>query len=719
MKKYILLFFLLSGVLPSQAQKSQTRKGDFHFKAMAYPKAITFYLKAVKKDSTFQDAVFKLADCYRLTNNRAKAEEWYAKAVKMPAVLPIQKFYYGQALMNNGKFAQAKKWMTDFVIDNNADGRGQAFIKAIDTYQNFFIDSSNYAITKLDINTSNADFGAALYQEGIVFASSRPKTEMIERKHAWTNQPFLDLYYSRGKENKFRAPEMFAAEIQTKLNDGPVAFNKKGDELWITRNNIVGTKVHKSSDKIVKLKLFNSNSNGGSEWGKLKSFEYNSDNYSCAHAALSPDGQRLYFSSDMPGSKGGMDIFMCTKQGNGWSRPVNLGDTVNSRGNELFPVVMDDGTLYFSSDGLPGLGGLDIFFTRDLGNRFTVPVNVGYPINTYDDDFNMVYDLKNKIGYLSSNRANKGFDDDLYTFKKKSLRIKGIVVRKEDGTPINQARVELKTGDKAQAFTTMENGRFDFPADFDLEYVLKGSATDLGDSTVYLQTSGTYPGDPFVRIELGKKSAEFALSILVIDAETKQPLPGSMIRDDETQKDIGSTDLAGRYTQPIVPQKDEQLLISMAGYRPKVLMLQGQNGEAAKNHEYVVELTKASDLTPFENWFKIIYYDLDKYNVREDAIKILDDVAAFLIENRNVKISLSSSTDSRATAEYNENLSHNRSKSARQYLIDKGVNSKQLAKVSWSGESVLVNDCGDESPCSEELHQLNRRTEMMVVELKK
>ena len=719
MKKYILLFFLLIGVLPSHAQKSQTRKGDFHFKAMAYPKAIPFYLKAVKKDSTYQDAVFKLADCYRLTNDRAKAEEWYAKAVKMPAVLPIQKFYYGQALMNNGKFAQAKKWMTDFVIDNNADGRGQAFIKAIDTYQNFFIDSSNYAITKLDINTSNADFGAALYQEGIVFASSRPKTEMIERKHAWTNQPFLDLYYSRGKENKFRAPEMFASEIQTKLNDGPVAFNKKGDELWITRNNIVGTKVHKSSDKIVKLKLFKSNSNGGNEWGKLESFEHNSDNYSCAHAALSPDGQRLYFSSDMPGSKGGMDIFMCSKQGNGWSRPVNLGDTVNTRGNELFPAVMDDGTLYYSSDGLPGLGGLDIFFTRDLGNRFTVPVNVGYPINTYDDDFNMVYDLKNKIGYLSSNRANKGFDDDLYTFKKKSLRIKGIVVRKEDGTPINEARVELKTGDKAQAFTTMENGRFDFPADFDLEYVLKGSATDLGDSTVYLQTSGTYPGDPFVRIELGKKLAEFALSILVIDAETKQPLPGSMIRDDEAQKDIGSTDLAGRYTQPIVPQKDEQLLISMAGYRPKVLMLQGQNGEAPKNHEYVVELTKASDLTPFENWFKIIYYDLDKYSVREDAIKILDDVSAFLIENRNVKISLSSSTDSRATAEYNEKLSHNRSKSARQYLIDKGVYSKQLAKVSWSGESVLVNDCGDGAPCSEELHQLNRRTEMMVVEVKK
>ncbi|MBK7966545.1 MAG: OmpA family protein [Bacteroidetes bacterium] len=157
----------------------------------------------------------------------------------------------------------------------------------------------------------------------------------------------------------------------------------------------------------------------------------------------------------------------------------------------------------------------------------------------------------------------------------------------------------------------------------------------------------------------------------------------------------------------------------MAGYRPKVLMFQGQQGETAKHNEYVVELTKASDLSPFENWYKIVYYDLDKFDVREDATKILDEVAAFLIENRNVKISLSSSTDSRATAQYNEKLSHNRSKSARQYLIDKGVNAKQLAKVSWSGESVLVNDCGDGAPCSEEMHQLNRRTEMMVVEVKK
>ena len=719
MKKYILTLVLTIALLPSMAQKGLVRKGDYHFKMMAYPKAIPYYTKALKKDSTLQEATFKLADCYRLTNNRQMAEIWYAKAVKMSTVLPIYKFYYGQALMNNGKFAQAKKWMTDFVLDNKTDGRGQSFVKAIDTYQSFFIDSSNYSITKLDINSGNADFGAALYKDGIVFASSREKTELIERNHAWTNQPFLDLYYSRGKENSFRAPEEFAPNLQTKYNDGPVVFNKKADEVWITRNNIEGNKVHKSSDKIVKLKLFKSKSSGGNEWGKLEPFQYNSDNYNCAHAAISPDGNRLYFSSDMPGSKGGMDIFMCTKQGNGWSQPVNLGDTINTRGNEVFPVVMDDGTLYYSSDGLPGLGGLDIFFTRDLGIRYTIPVNVGYPINTYDDDFGMVYDMKNKIGYLSSNRANRGFDDDLYTFKKKSLRVKGIVVRKEDGTPIKEARVELKTGEKLQTFTTLENGRFDFPADFDLKYMLKGSATGLGDSTVNFETSATYPGDPFIRIELGTQEAAYAIAISVIDAETKMPLPGAMVRDDDTQRDLGATDLQGLYTQPLIPEKDEQLIVSMPGYRPKVVMLKGQEGEAPKSLNYTVELTKASEISPYENWFKIVYYDLDKFNIRDDARKVLDEVAAFLIEHKNVKISLSSSTDSRATKEYNERLSQNRSKSAREYLIEKGVNPKQVARITWSGESVLVNNCGDDAPCTEEMHQLNRRTEMMVMEVKK
>lgn len=712
MKKSLICFLICLLSANLFAQKALVRKGDEQFKQMAYVKAIPFYTKALKKDSTLQDATFKLADCYRLTNNRVMAEHWLEKSVQFPGALPIYKFYYGQSLMNNGKYAKARKWMEDFVVDNTKDGRGQAFTRAIDMYESYFDDSTNFVVTKLDINSENADFGAALYQEGIVFASSRREHETIERTHAWTGQPFLNLYYSRGKESQFRAPELFSDKLQTKYNDGPICFNKKGDEMWITRNNIEGSKVHKSKEKVVKLKLFTAKSSG-SDWSKLESFQYNSDEYNCAHPALSPDGKRLYFASDMPGGKGGMDIYMCEKTGTSWGRPINLGDTVNTKGNDMFPNVMDDGTLYFSSDGHPGIGGLDIFYTRDLGNRYLIPNNVGYPLNTSDDDFGMVYDTKNKIGYLSSNRANRGFDDDLYTFKKKSLRIKGIVVDKETGNPVKDARIELKNDDKSVNFATGENGRFDFPGEFDIKYVLKGAANGLGDTTINFTILGSTPNDAFVRVELGKPSV-YAMIISVFDAETKQPLPGAIIKDEVTGSMLGATDLSGDYKQAIVPQKDEQILISMAGYRPKVIMLKGQEGESPQNLNYTVEMTPAKDASPFENWYKIVYYDLDKFIIRQDASTTMQEVVAFLNENPQVKISISSHTDSRATKEYNEKLSENRSKEIRKFLLDHKIPKQQIGTVTWSGEGVLVNKCGDEEPCTEEMHQLNRRTEITV-----
>ena len=712
MKKSLLCLLFCLAMFPTFAQKNLTNKGNTYFKQMAYPQAIPYYIKALKKDSAFQDAVFHLADCYRLTNNHEMAEKWYAKAVQMPLATGLHKFYYGQALMNNGKYAEARKWMEDFVLDNKTDGRGQAFIHAIDLYESFFTDSNSYAVTKLNINSPNADFGAAIFQEGIVFSSSRKRTEMIQRTHAWTNEPFLKLYYARGKEDQFREPETFAENLSTKFNDGPVCFSKKGDEIYITRNNIEGNKVHRSSDKTVMLKIFKAKSSGTS-WSSVTPFQYNSDNYSCAHPALSADGTKLYFASNMPGGKGGMDLYVCTKSGDGWGKPENLGDTVNTRGNEMFPVIMDDGTLYFSSDGHPGIGGLDIYYTRDIGGKYVLPVNVGYPLNTSEDDFNMVYDVKNKIGYLSSNRANRGFDDDIYTFKRKSIHIRGIVINKETGLPVQNARVELKLENNTLNFTTLENGRFDFPADFDKNYTIKGIAKDLGDTTFTVSTEGTLVADPFVRIELGKP-APFAMIINVIDADTKQPLPGATIRDETAQHDIGSTDATGKFMQPIVPKKDEQLIISLPGYRPKVIMLKGQEGQLPKDITYTIELTAASDVHPWENWYKIIYYDLDKFNMRDDAAKIMDEVAAFLIEHPEVKIGINSHTDSRATKEYNEKLSENRSKSCKQYLVKKGVNSKQIEKLTWSGESVLVNNCGDGDPCTEEMHQLNRRTELTV-----
>ncbi len=708
-------------VLPffTQAQKANMRKGNYQYERMAYSKAIPFYIKALKKDSTIQDGVFRLADSYRKTNNRERAEYWYSVAVTMPKCDPIYKFYYGQSLMNNGKYAQARKWMENFAIESKTDGRGQKFIRAIDMYQSFFADSNNYALTRLDINSKNADFGAALYNDGIVFTSSREQTQMVSRTHSWTNEPFLALYYSRGKENKFREPEVFSNTMQTKFNDGPVCFNKKGDEIFITRNNIENGKVHKSSAKVVKLKIMSAKNTGRDEWSKLESFPYNSDEYSCAHPAISPDGMKLYFASDMPGTKGGMDLWMCAREGKGWSKPINLGDTINGKGNEVFPVVMDDGTLYFSSDGHAGIGGLDIFYSREFNGKYLIPMNVGYPLNTSDDDFGMVYDVKNKVGYLSSNRANKGFDDDIYSFRKKTIRIKGIVVNRETGEPIKSAQVDFSHDNKNIKFTTEENGRFDFAADFEKTYTIKAHVDGLGDSTAVVNTSFASPADPFVRIELGNKSYAYGITITVIDAETRLPIATAEIKDELNDIKIGSTNSAGVYKQPLVADKDEQFMVTKRGYRSRVIMLDGVPEKAMADKNVLVELKPVKDIWPYEDWYKIIYFDLDKSDIRADAEKTMNEIAAMLKAHPEIKISMTSSTDSRATAQYNQRLSERRSKSAKKYLMDHGIPSKQIGRFEWTGESVLVNNCGDGVPCTEVEHQLNRRTEFKVIELLK
>jgi outer membrane protein OmpA-like peptidoglycan-associated protein/tetratricopeptide (TPR) repeat protein len=713
MKKFLALLLLAVTTGTSLfAQKALVRKGDYYYKMFAYAKAIPYYEKALKKDSTIQDAVFRLANSYRLTNNRERSQYWFAKAVSMPKCETIYKYYYAQMLMNSGKYAQAKVWMENFAVESPNDGRGQLFMRAFDTYKSFFADSSDYEITRLDINTTDSDFGTAMYNDGIVFSSNRPRTGMVERTHTWTEKPFLTLYHARGKEKAFRAPEVFDGSLQTKYNDGPVCFNKKGDEIFITRNNIDGTKVHKSKDKIVKLKIYSAKNSGGN-WSELTPFQYNSNDYSCAHPALSPDGKRLYFSSDMAGGQGGMDIYVCERKGNGWTTPVNMGDTINTKGNEVFPVVMEDGTLYFSSDAHPGIGGLDIFYTREMNGQLLPVVNVGYPLNTAEDDFGMVYDAKNRIGYLSSNRLNKGFDDDVYSFKRKTIRIKGIVVNRETGDPINQATVEFTNNGNKQNFVTGENGRFEFAADFDQDYTIKGSAINMGDSTVQVSTKGTAPADPFVRIELGNPY-KFAATILVTDAETHLPIVGATIKDELNDMIIGITDSAGRFRQPIMADAGMQLQVSKENYRSRVIMMDPISKDQLDDKTFNVEMKPAMHIHPYEDWYSIIYYDLDKHTIRADAAKTLDGVAIFLKEHPEVTINFSSHTDSRASASYNERLSENRSKSARRYLISKGVNAKQLAREVWNGENVLVNNCGDGAPCTEDEHQQNRRTEFTV-----
>jgi outer membrane protein OmpA-like peptidoglycan-associated protein len=419
--RFRLLLLLFATYLCISTGFSQTvlKQADKFYLNMAYDKAIPKYLLALKKDSMNAVQGLKLADCYRLTNNSLQAERWYAKAVKSGKCEAIHKFYYAQALMGNGKYTEARKWLEEYKVASPDDKRAENLIKSIDNINGYSEDSQNFNIEKININSPFTDFGAVQYRDGIIFISSRDRNQPINRTHSWTGEKFLALYKAVGKDATFGEPKLFEKSIQTIYNDGPVCFNKLGNEMYLTTNNIEEGKTRRSNDGIVKLKiykyLFNEN-----EWVFDDTLPANNDQYNVAHACLNADGTKLFFSSDMPGGKGGMDLYVCTKKGETWDTPVNLGDKINSPGNELFPFIKSNETLYFSSNGHDGLGGLDIYSAQYKNDGWADVKNLMAPINSKEDDFAFTFNNNEQNGYFSSNRNTNIYarttDDNIYFF---------------------------------------------------------------------------------------------------------------------------------------------------------------------------------------------------------------------------------------------------------------------------------------------------------------
>lgn len=396
------------------------KKANKLYDAMAYDKAIPKFLSALKKDSMNSEIGLKLADCYRLTSKPEQAERWYSKSVKSGKGKPIHKFYYAQALMGIGKYAEARRWLEEYKKSTPGDERAENLIAAIDNINGYSEDSQNYQIEILKINSTSTDFGAVEYGDGIVFVSSRARNETVSRTNSWTGEKFLALYKATGKENEIANPKIFDKSIQTKFNDGPLCFSKSGDEMYLTGNNIEGGKTHKSKDGVIKLKIFKYKFIDN-EWEFESGIPANNDQYNVAHAALSPDETKLYFASDMPGGMGGMDIYVCSKVGKGWEAPVNLGSNINTAGNEVFPFMSKDGIFYFASNGHEGLGGLDIYSAQEKNGIYADVKNLMAPMNSKNDDFSFVLNKNGQNGYFSSNRNSsiytKTNDDNIYFFK--------------------------------------------------------------------------------------------------------------------------------------------------------------------------------------------------------------------------------------------------------------------------------------------------------------
>lgn len=486
MKKIISLSLILS-LLVVSSLFAQMKRANQYYNNYEYTKAIQLYKKIVKKNDNVE-ALQKLANSYRITKNYKEAEVCYARLVKLNGVEPINYFYYGTVLKNNNKIDEAKEQFALYSKSAPSDKRAEISVKSCEDIKLWIKKTQQFEISLVEgVNSKHSDFCPVYYKDRLLFVSERTKDLVNFNASPANKQPYLNMYLAKkgamknGKESYSKSVKALSSTINTNYHDGPACLNAEQNTMYLTRVYYV---VNKSDPDFVNRPGIYISTAKGNGWSKAKPFQYNSDKYSVAHPSVSADGQYLYFSSDMPGGKGGMDIYVSKKEGEGWGQPQNLGEEVNTAGNEVFPFIRKDGLLYFSSDGHSGFGGLDVFVATKMDKKYSDVKNLGAPLNSYTDDFGIVFSDDFTKGYFSSDRQGGKGSDDIYSFValNKFITVAGrVLLSKNVNDPARNAEVMLLTedGKLLKVSTTDNSGFFKFDnLDPDGKYMVKLDETD-------------------------------------------------------------------------------------------------------------------------------------------------------------------------------------------------------------------------------------------------
>lgn len=410
---YILAILLsIHSISLFAAESKWEDRGNKSYAEFNYKKAIEYYEHS---DLLSFGAQRNLAECYRLTNELLKSQSLYEKLVINASATPKDIFIYAQVLKMQGFYDESDVWMKKLAEISKEDLRGKSYDNFKDYATVLKSNPDRYKIKTTSINSEQEDFSPIYWNDRLVFASSRKKVKLVSRKWNGTKLPFIDLYQAKiekGKVNEDVTP--FPSFFNDKFHDGPASFTMDGKTMIFTRNNYDS----KSDDGTKKLQMFISRSTDG-KWSKPEGFKFNSPEYSTGHPAVNAKGDTIYFVSDMPGSIGGTDIYMINYvKDSAWTAPKNMGNEINTEGNEMFPFYHPNGQLYFASNGHVGLGGLDVFSVSLLnGSAKGEVTNLGFPLNNQFDDFGLILDSSETKGFFSSNRQGGLGFDDIYAFE--------------------------------------------------------------------------------------------------------------------------------------------------------------------------------------------------------------------------------------------------------------------------------------------------------------
>ena len=417
MKKYssILIIILVTGFF-ANAQSKSTKKADRLFAKFEFVEAAKAYEEVISKGNGSEYVYAQLAEAYYNVFNTVDAEKWYAKTLET-SESPELIFKYAQMLKANGKYEDSNQQMSKFATMRPADHRAIAFLENPNYLPKILEKGKKFNVQELSINSEYSDFGGTTLDGQLYIASARKEGG---KKYGWNEEPFLDIYSSNKNNDGSYTTPAAVESLNTKYHEGVVSFSPDGKTMYFSRESYFDKIFERDSlsrNKFSVLSLYKSTKELGI-WSEGEALSLNSENYSVKNPAVSSDGKTLYFSSDMAGGLGQFDIYSAPINEDGSvGEPTNLGQKVNTEGQEMFPFVSSDDVLYFSSNGHLGLGGMDVFFTKLVDGKVGPVRNVGIPVNGNADDFAFNIDSENGEGFVSSNREGGTGSDDIYQVK--------------------------------------------------------------------------------------------------------------------------------------------------------------------------------------------------------------------------------------------------------------------------------------------------------------
>ncbi|GAB3266779.1 hypothetical protein GCM10027347_35010 [Larkinella harenae] len=795
--------FAQSDTLLQQANRQYTLK--------AYARAIEIYTQllteAPTKLTVEQQVTAKvnLAHSYQLVGDLKKAEQTYQEltsATELTGTHVDTYRHYAQVLASNGKYNESQLMYEKY---------NQLKEKATESERLSFTDPSTgvigkkeptrYRLEVLALNTSNAEFSPMYYRDGLVFVSGKKASAAIETAGKGGGGSYLDLFYIQDRQqlrinqiikadgsvakpvqpktSKNRQPaspnrasandsrtlggyqsgvsisdglryskgiQSFSRSINSRYHEGPVTFFNDGYQMVFTRNNYDGRRVRQSSEGVTNLKLYTASQQNGT-WVNIEEMPFNSNDYSVGHPALSKDNRLLIFASDMPGGSGGTDLYVSRNENGQWTKPVNLGKEVNTKGNDLFPFIDERGNLYFASDGRKGLGGLDIYYVPLVNAAIAGPIeHLEAPINSDMDDFGLITDGNRKSGYFSTNRQ-KG-NDDIFRFVRESslYGCRNLTLRfydEETKQPIDSVMVDIKArGEdrKNRTVATKKDGIVQLCLESNNDFVFRAMKDSYVSSTVGFSTHSLTDDSPS-RLEIALNQPRKVIDTVqyvadpagdgwdVVDTQ-KARIRGTVLSEGDRKPIEGvkvtlkndcdgsvrqlTTGTDGRYEFELMEGCDYTLSALKERYGTNTNRIKKITSQAStKSLSADLNMLRVGDIVQLDN----IYYDLDKWTIRSDASRELDKLVATMQKYPSLTVEIRSHTDSRGDAVYNRYLSAQRAASVVNYMASKGVSRKRMIAAGY-GESLLLNNCTNDVDCTEAEHQRNRRTEFKVLSIR-